>query len=126
MNDSDYRQYCLDLLGQFSEQMARETKQASPDDPLRELAEQFAEIASGKDLYETGPAIVNRLFASCPQLAPSLPREILWFLGGDCLHFMPDDELQVFQELDDMRQNAAAAGETLDYQQAKAKLLKLQ
>ena len=126
MNDSDYRQYCLDLLGQFSEQMARETKQASPDDPLRELAEQFAEIASGKDLYETGPAIVNRLFASCPQLAPSLPREILWFLGGDCLHFMPDEEIAQFQQLDEEREQAAAQGNVYDLAEARAKLLNLQ
>ncbi|MEP5765615.1 MAG: PA2817 family protein [Halieaceae bacterium] len=126
MNDEQYRDHCLSLLGNFSELMGRQTAQASADDPLRELAQGFEQLAKAAALYEAGPELVNRLFASCPELAPAFPRELLWFLGGDCLHFMPDEELEMFQKLDEMRDNAMAEGETLDYQQAKAKLLKLQ
>ncbi len=126
MNDEQYRQYCLDLLSRFAGLMEKEVEGASADDPLRELAEAFASLNQGGDHYEKGPALVARLFASCPHLAPAFPREALWFFGGDCLHYMPDEELQQFQKLDDMRLEALSQELEFDYQQARAKLLKLQ
>ena len=126
MDDQQYREHCLGLLENFAAIMAKRAENASGDDPLRGLADGFATIATGQDLYERGPGLVALLFASCPDLAPVLPRELLWFLGGDCLHYMPDDELAVFQQLEEMRAEAAAGGTLLDYQREKAKLLKLQ
>ncbi|MEE4660986.1 MAG: PA2817 family protein [Halieaceae bacterium] len=126
MNDIEYRDYCLTLAQRFSERLAQEAGRASPDDPLRDLQAGFEALACGQDVYERGPALVARLFGSCPQLAPLFPRELLWFIGGECLHFMPDSELAQFQQLEDMRADAAARGERLDYQAERAKLLKLQ
>ncbi len=126
MNDEQYRAHCLQLLGSFAGFIGQQASIASEGDPLRELAQGFQQLASGKNPYESGPNLVSQLFSSCPQLAPALPRELLWFLGGDCLHYMPEAELAVFQQLDGMRADAAAAGQELDYQQARAKLLKLQ
>ena len=93
---------------------------------MLELAAGFTRLANGEDVYELGPALVSRLFASCPQHAPLFPRELLWFIGGDCLHYMPDEELYQFQQLDDLRSEAAARGELLDYHAERGKLLKLQ
>jgi hypothetical protein len=126
MNDEQYRAHCLQLLDSFAGFIEQQASNASEDDPLRELARGFAQLANGENPYGSGPKLVSQLFSSCPQLAPVLPRELLWYFGGDCLHYMPDDELAVFQQLDEMRTEAAAAGEELDYQQARAKLLKLQ
>ena len=126
MDDQHYRDYCLRLLQNFADMIGAEAARSSEDDPLRELAAGFEAIARGEDLYDRGPDLVARLFAGCPQLAPAFPREVLWFLGGDCLHFMPDEELSVFQALDDRRADAAAQGRVLDYHEEKAKLLKLQ
>ncbi len=126
MDDQQYREYCLGLLKNFADLAAAEAARASDTDPIHELAAGFAAIASGDGLYERGPNLVAGLFASCQQLAPAFPRELLWFQGGDCLHYMPDDELAVFQRLDEMRVDAAAAGEVLDYHGEKSKLLKLQ
>lgn len=126
MNDSEYRAYCLQLAGRFAEHLTRESSQASEDDPLLELATGFTRLAEGEGVYEQGPALVSRLFASCPQYAPLFPRELLWFIGGDCLHYMPDEELDQFQQLDDLRAEAAARGELLDYHAERGKLLKLQ
>jgi hypothetical protein len=39
---------------------------------------------------------------------------------------MPDEEIAQFQQLDEMRAAATARGETLNYADARAKLLKLQ
>ena len=126
MDDDQYRHYCLGLLANFADLIDAEAEKASEGDPIRDLAAGFRTIAGGEDLYERGPGLVALLFSSCPQLAPALPREVLWFLGGDCLHYMPDSELNAFQSLEEMRAEAAARGEVLDYHAEKAKLLKLQ
>jgi hypothetical protein len=126
MDDRQYRAHCLGLLHNFAELMGRESAKASPDDPIRELAAGFEAIASGEGLYERGPGLIALLFTSCPHLAPVFPRELLWFLGGDCLHYLSDTELEAFQILDEKRLEAAASGELLDYHSEKAKLLKLQ
>jgi hypothetical protein len=125
MNDDQYREYCLQLLESFNELIVKESDQSSEGDPMRELVEAFTSM-SGESLYRDGPILVARLFASCPHIAPAFPRELLWFLGGDCLHYMPDEELQQFQQLDEMRIEAASRDEIFDYPQARAKLLKLQ
>lgn len=126
MNDQQYRDYCLELLSRFAQLMDKQSQQTSSDDPFRELAGEFQQLAAGTDLYDSGPQLVSKLFSSCPQLAPAFPRELLWFLGGECLHYMPDEELEQFQQLDELRLEAAANGEEMDYQQERAKLLKLQ
>jgi hypothetical protein len=126
MDDRHYREYCLGLLAKFADLVRKEAENASATDPITGLAEGFDTIATGRDLYERGPGLAALLFASCPQLAPAFPRELLWFLGGDCLHYMPDEELAVYQKLDELRAEAAARGAFLDYPAEKAKLLKLQ
>ena len=93
MNDQQYLAHCLDVLGKFSQFLAQQTEGCSEDDPIRDLSEQFNRLSGGDSLHEDGPALVARLFGSCPHLAPAFPRELLWFLGGDCLHLMPDEEI---------------------------------
>lgn len=126
MNDLQYRQHCMELMTSFAELMDKQSERASSDDPLRELASGFRLLTSGADLYDNGPPLVAKLFSSCPHLAPSFPRELLWFLGGECLLYMPDEEIDLFEKLDDMRTEAVAAGELFDYREVHANLLKLQ
>jgi len=45
---------------------------------------------------------LGRLFRNYPTYAPHLGREVLWYFGGEALHFMPDPEIEKFQALDDM------------------------
>ncbi len=127
MDDNQYRQHCLDMLGKFNQLLAQQAQTSSEADPLRELSEAFGKLVDGSsDLYAAGPDLVARLFASCPHLAPHFPRELLWFLGGDCLQLMPDEEITLYQQLDDERWQASARGELLDYHGVRANLLKLQ
>jgi hypothetical protein len=39
----------------------------------------------------------------------------LWFFGGDCLHFMPDEEIQLYQQLDERRFAVEETGEDFDW-----------
>jgi hypothetical protein len=127
MNDEQYRKHCLELLSEFAQTMVTRTEHLPPDDSLRELAAAFLALANGEgDLYGEGTSLVTRLFTTYPGFAPTLPRELLWFLGGDCLHYMPDEEIDTFAQLADLRSAAAARGETLDLRSARAKLLNLQ
>lgn len=127
MNDEQYLSYCQKLLSEFARDFERRTRSLEEGDSLRELAAAFVELDSGKrDLYSEGHSLVARLFTTYPDFAPTFPRDLLWFLGGECLHFMPDDEIAQHQQLNDLRAEAAGRGETLDLIAARAKLLKLQ
>ena len=127
MNDEQYLTHCREALAQFADELALRASHLPPADPLRELAGAFKALCDNAgDLYSDGPALVTRLFTTYPDFAPTFPRELLWFLGGECLHFMPDDEIELHQQLEELRTAAAAAGETLDLRVARSKLLKLQ
>ncbi len=127
MDDAQYAKYCRELLAQFAGDFQKRTAHLPDSDPMRELAQRFHELAStGENLYEEGPALVSRLFITYPDFAPSLPRDLLWFFAGECLHYMPDEEINAYQQLDEMRQEAAAQGKVLDLRQARASLQSVQ
>lgn len=127
MNDDQYLEHCRELLNEFARGLLARTEHLPADDSLRELAESFCALgSSSEDFYARGPALIDRLFTTYTDFAPTLPRELLWFFGGDCLHYMPDEEIARFQQLEEMRLAAAANGETLNLAEARAKLLNLQ
>src|SRR6056297_1230822 len=102
MNDEQYLQHCQALLADFANALQGRTQDLPADDPLRALAEGFVKLTTDcDDLYVDGPPLIHRLFTTYPEIAPLLPRQLLWFFGGDCLHFMPDDEIAQFQELEE-------------------------
>ena len=41
-----------------------------------------------------GQQWLHRFLTHNPELAPAIHRDLLWFFGGDCLHFMPDEEIE--------------------------------
>jgi hypothetical protein len=53
---------------------------------------------------------------------PLLNRDLLWFFGGNCLHYMPDDEISFYQQLEELRFSAEEAGNGFDYAAAKQSL----
>ena len=125
MNDQQYMAHCREQFSAFTDTMISRTASLDDTDSLRELAMAFGRAADGEsDLYGVAPALVDRLFSTYPDFAPTFPRDLLWFLGGQCLHYMPDEEIAVFQQLDEMRGSAEKRGEVLDFQAARAKLMK--
>ena len=127
MNDEQYRQHCITQFEMFAKAMLERTEALNKNDALRELALALQDVAQGEqDLYSEGRTLVDRLFTTYPDFSPIFPRELLWFLGGDCLHFMPDEEIALYQQLEDQREQSAARGEIIDFAAARAKLLKLQ
>ena len=126
MNDEEYLEHCRALLAEFSGTLATRTRELPEDHPLRALSVAFEQLSGSRDaLYTDGPVLVARLFDGFPEFAPTFPRQLLWFFGGECLHYMADEEIDRFQALDDMRRDAADRGERLDLAETRARLLKL-
>ncbi|MBN7798852.1 PA2817 family protein [Parahaliea mediterranea] len=127
MDDQQYLQHCRDKWSEFADTFVQRTAALDDSDPLRELAlgcQQAGRDSEG--LYAEGPSLLSRLFTTFPEFAPTVPRELLWFLGGECLHYLSDDELDLYQRLDEARGEAADRGEVIDFEEARAKLLKSQ
>ncbi|MEE4278074.1 MAG: PA2817 family protein [Halieaceae bacterium] len=97
-------------------------------EPLVSAAEAISEIAAAETprIMDEAPFLVARLLTTAPQLAEQLPRDLLWYLGGDCLHFMPDEEIGTLTRLDERRREAVAAGIDFNWREERARALKLQ
>ena len=66
-----------------------------------------------------GQDLISQIFQRYPQIAHLVPRDLLWFFGGDCLHFMPDEELDLYQALEERRYEAEQNDEPFDWNQEK-------
>jgi hypothetical protein len=127
--DKAYSEFHMRLLTAFIER----TKEQPPfclegcnqedQDFLLELTE--LPNSGGVHLLMQGQQLFCRIVAAYPHLMPLLPRDLLWFFGGDCLHYMPDEEIRIFQELDELRQNAKEADEPFSYENARLKTMGL-
>ena len=62
-----------------------------------------------------GQDLISQIFHRYPQIAHLVPRDLLWFFGGDCLHFMPDEEIALYQTLDERRYEAEENHEPFDW-----------
>lgn len=128
--DQEYYTYHLELLAAFSAQI----QQLSPfnTEPLNEDDQEFlvalAQLQQqphGISFLEQGQVLMCRVVGAYSHLMPLLYRDLLWFFGGDCLHFMPDEEITVFQQLDEQREDAKQQQIPFNYKEARAKLMGL-
>lgn len=124
--DQEYYTYHLELLTAFNAQIQPlppfNTEHQSEDD--REFLAALAELQQqphGINFLEQGQVLMCRVVGSYPHLMPLLYRDLLWFFGGDCLHFMPDEEIAVFQRLDEQREEAKEQQVPFNYKEARAK-----
>ena len=81
---------------------------------LERFDEMVADLRESSDDLYVGQDIISQVFQRYPQIAHLVPRDLLWFFGGDCLHFMPDDEIDKYQQLEDRRYQALENGEDFD------------
>ena len=66
-----------------------------------------------------GQDLMSQVILRYPQIAHLVPRDLLWFFGGDCLHFMPNEELDLYQALEERRFEAEQNDEPFDWNQEK-------
>ena len=72
-------------------------------------------MRQGDDARYLGQELVSQVFQRYPQIAHQVPRDLLWFFGGECLHFMPDDEIAKYQLLEERRFAALEQGKAFDW-----------
>lgn len=127
--DKAYFEFHIRLLNAFTDHIKEqppfyvEDCEQEDRDFLLELIE--LPNSGGADLLMQGQQLFCRIVAAYPHLMPLVPRDLLWFFGGDCLHYMPDEEIRAFQELDELRQNASETNTPFSYENARLKSMGL-
>lgn len=115
-----YQSYNLALLAHLrgilvamgeSEQVSEESHQLFLE-RFEELLKRLPEVPEERHL---GQDLICQVFHRYPQIAHLVPRDLLWFFGGECLHFMPDDEISQFQQLEERRYEAEQNGQPFDW-----------
>lgn len=123
------QEFLLYQLQQFRTLTAQVSRAASTDgfENLADLAQHCEALASEPSrFHDDGPELLHRLMTAAPGLAVGVPRDLLWYLGAECLHFMPDAEIEGFSQLDEDRRAAAAAGQQFDWPSAVRSITTLQ
>lgn len=56
--------------------------------------------------------LLSRFIRCYANLVPLIKRELLWFVGGECLHFLGDEEIALYQQLEEHLYELDAQGKT--------------
>ena len=97
--------YYVQLLKNVQERLTKAqeiTPELLSDDILHQLDEVINLLMEQSgSAYDAGQDWLVQMFTHLPQFNPAIERELLWFFGGQCLHFLGDDEIQRFQDADE-------------------------
>lgn len=66
---------------------------------MERLADALATL--DPDYEHLGREVITGLQQRFPELWPLVDRELLWFFGGDCLHYLDDEEIAAYQARDE-------------------------
>ncbi len=75
------------------------------------------------EAYELGQDLMVQLVRSYPQYVHLIARDLFWRFGGECLHFMSDEEIEQFQQLDEALAETEAQDHAIDYLQLREAVL---
>ena len=78
-----------------------------------------------KDYADAGQKLLCRLVSHFPAFTPHIQRDLFWFFGGDCLHFMADDEMEKFQLLEEKFYQESQSNQDADYADIRAQVFGL-
>lgn len=77
------------------------TEQKNQTDYAKQL-KTLAELPGGTQERELGQWLITTCIARYPHWVPMIPRDLFWYFGGDCMHFLGDEEIEQFQKLDEL------------------------
>jgi hypothetical protein len=128
-NKSDYFQHHLRLikrLNQYCQQQLPfcDDKASDVDIAFIEELEELSRTVSPSDEFQySGQHIISRIVGHYPHITPEVNRDLFWFFGGECLHYMGDDEITLYQQLEEFIHEPS--NNTINYAQAKASVFQL-
>ena len=121
-----YHRYHLALLNSLFDTLRAQSVLMTqvPEESSILFLERFEELtaqleAGDQDALYNGQEILCQVISRYPQVAHIIPRDLLWYFGGDCLHYMPDEEIAQYQLLDEHQAEAEARGEEFNWEQAR-------
>jgi hypothetical protein len=127
MHYTQYFTYHVDLLQQFKENISQDRPYQVDIDELSDNDQQFmstldkicAAETYSEEMSEQGQWLVGQIVNGYNHLLIAFSRDLLWFFGGSCLHFMPDQEIDFYQQLDELRFAAENQDQPFDFVIAK-------
>jgi len=129
--DNQLFNYHLNLLKAFNDFARQQVPFNEPsiseeDTECLNLLDELCNASGNSDAFNiAGQGFVAKIVAGYSHLTPYLHRDLFWFFGGDCLHYMPDDEVNKYQALDERRHEAEQNGENFHYEDERAKVFGL-
>lgn len=90
---------------------------------IKEQLHQMIAICEAEEDYSTtGQDLISHVFTLHPNITHLVPRDLIWLLGGPCLHYLSDKELDLYNELDERRYQAELNKEPFDWLHEKSTL----
>jgi hypothetical protein len=127
MSETHYQDMIRRETEAFVKASRIQTEALDPAHPFRLWLDQIQDLLVERPLpSERLSEVVCSLFTHFGEMTPLFPRDVLYLLGGECLHYMPDEEISAYQELDELRFSAEYQGKSFNWEQAKETLKKLQ
>lgn len=127
----DYQGYHRQLLQQLVEKVAASAPFASDNYNeqdhafLSRLQTLSHQSVVDEDFFAEGQTLLCQIVASYPHLTPSIPRDLLWYFSGDCMHFLSDEEIDQYTQIDELRYEAETHGASFNMVEAKQAVKKL-
>jgi len=107
MSNNSHYQFHLQLLLNLQDQI-KSTPPFNGDEMdelqagfLKKLNALATDQLHGAKASETGQWLLSTIVGSYPHIMPKVPRDLLWYFGGDCMHFLGDEEITYFQARDE-------------------------
>lgn len=122
------KQYYRQLLEELAQQCQRRVdghaghNEESNQQLLAKLAQLLEDFGRSQDYVAQATHIVTTLIRDYPDIVPLMPRDILWFCGSECLHFLGDDELDRYQLIEERYYDG---GDTANYRDIRAQVFGL-
>ncbi|VUD68960.1 hypothetical protein TDB9533_04321 [Thalassocella blandensis] len=91
---------------QSEERVKQDSINSGDDAELQELMLEKVQIlenpdSSHQDLAEAGQWLISTIISAFPHITPYVSRNLYWYFGGDCMHFLGDEEIARFQAIDE-------------------------
>ena len=121
-NDLNHNLVLLDILRSIL--VAVGDAEQIPEESHALFIERFDEMKSALpvdpiDSQYLGQDIMCQVIERYPQIAHLVPRDLLWFFGGACFNFLSDEELDMYEALEERRYEAEQNDEPFDWNQEK-------
>jgi len=127
MNQHQYCQQQLQTL-QATLQQQPPFNAETPEEATLKFIDTLKQLCSddhSEDRYQQGQWLISQTIANYPHISPIIPRDLFWYFGGDCLHYMPDEEIAQFQQLEEACYAANPDPSQSNYQEERAKVFGL-